>query len=77
LSDAGLTQRQTCFWMMLLAMLLGAVALLILREALYPYAVYAVFWTLAAVWGLRLAVRGGRTKSKETVECSKMQVLRK
>ena len=64
LSDAGLTQRQICFWMILFSSLLGTVALFISREEGYPYAVYAAFWTVAAVAGLRLALgRNGRTKS--------------
>ena len=61
LSDAGLSQRQVCFWMMLFSAQLGGVGLLILRDAWYGYAVYAVLWALTSLMGLRLAL-GGQTR---------------
>ena len=61
LSDAGLSQRQVCFWMMLFSAQLGLVGLLILRDAWYGYAVYAVLWALTSLMGLRLAL-GGQTR---------------
>ncbi len=57
LCDAGFSQRQVCFWMMLFSALLGMVALFMSREAWYPYAVYAVFWTLTVLVALRLVGR--------------------
>ncbi len=59
LRDAGLSQWQVCFWMILFSTLLGITSLLISREAWYPYAVFAVLWTLAALLGLRLALGAG------------------
>lgn len=69
LTDAGLPQRQVCFWMMLFSALLGVVALLISRDAWYPYAVYAVLWSVTALVGVWLALggrAGRRSKGRRT-----------
>ncbi|MBR2620921.1 MAG: undecaprenyl/decaprenyl-phosphate alpha-N-acetylglucosaminyl 1-phosphate transferase [Clostridia bacterium] len=62
LIDAGLSQRQACFWMVVLSALLGAVAVLISREAWYGYAVYGVLWVIVVLMCMNL-LYGHRTKS--------------
>jgi UDP-GlcNAc:undecaprenyl-phosphate GlcNAc-1-phosphate transferase len=54
LSDAGLGQRQVCFWMILIAALMGTVALLVSREEWYGYAVYAVLWVIVTLMTMQL-----------------------
>jgi UDP-GlcNAc:undecaprenyl-phosphate GlcNAc-1-phosphate transferase len=53
LIDAGLSQRQVCFWMVLLTAQLGGIAILVSREEWYGYAVYAVLWVIVALMGMR------------------------
>ncbi|MBR5615678.1 MAG: undecaprenyl/decaprenyl-phosphate alpha-N-acetylglucosaminyl 1-phosphate transferase [Clostridia bacterium] len=61
LCDAGLSQRQACFWMVLLSALMGCAATLICRQEWYGYAAFALLWAVAALMCMRLAYgRGAR-----------------
>ena len=61
LIDAGLSQRQVCFWMVLLSALLGSAAVLISRQEWYGYAVYALLWGIIVLMSMRL-LYGRRAK---------------
>jgi UDP-GlcNAc:undecaprenyl-phosphate GlcNAc-1-phosphate transferase len=61
LIDAGLSQRQACFWMVLLSALLGSAAVLISRQEWYGYAVYALLWGIIVLMSMRL-LYGRRAK---------------
>lgn len=70
LTDAGLSQRQVCFWMMLFSALLGTAGVWISKDAWYPYAVYTVLWAVVALVGMHLVLDGkkdGKTPSKMQV----------
>jgi UDP-GlcNAc:undecaprenyl-phosphate GlcNAc-1-phosphate transferase len=61
LCDAGLSQRQVCFWMMLLSAAMGSTSVLICRQAWYGYAVYALLWAIIVLMSMRL-LYGRRVK---------------
>jgi UDP-GlcNAc:undecaprenyl-phosphate GlcNAc-1-phosphate transferase len=70
LTDAGLSQRQVCFWMMLFSALIGTAGVWISKDAWYPYAVYTVLWAVVALVGMHLVLDGkkdGKTPSKMQV----------